>query len=506
MGAEYQRMAVVARGRVRTAAAAAVLVVLGGPAGVALAAGVPIAPASGLPGSPPVTPASTAPAQPLGTVAASHPILHFGAELPASAPIVNNPEPLVCSVGCWEYTFGVPARSASVLVSVKSTVTGPDNSFNADEGFDLYVYGPSNQLAGAANGIGANGQAVELTSPTAGRYSIVVTYAYAYDTASGFDGEVRLMSGHSWKPARATCGLTVSGVKGCFDLPRLQAVPAYDFTTGGVPPVPSSPLGFPFPVTLPLPTSCYADEMVGLDNLQVTHANNPTLKCLRFTTDIQNVGAGPLTAQIPVAGVASDGQVQVGYVPGQCSAYQLVSRPDGAPVSRPAGPCEFHLEHAHFHYNDLLLYALYKAGSGNQLGKQVGVSQKESFCLTDDDYFGYGTAGPNDPRQDVGQPDCNLPRQASAPTPGQPGTGTFVTEGMQPGWGDVYTWDTPDQYIDVTNLQSGVYDVVEETNPTGAILVAGPPHTCAMTQIKVTVSSSSDTVQQLKTVPSISCP
>jgi hypothetical protein len=52
------------------------------------------------------------------------------------------------------------------------------------------------------------------------------------------------------------------------------------------------------------------------------------------------------------------------------------------------------------------------------------VSRKESFCLTDDDYFGYGTPGPNGPHQYVGQPDCNLP--TSLTTPGAaPGSGTF---------------------------------------------------------------------------------
>ena len=492
------------RARVWAAVVSGGMLALGVPA-VALAAGVPVAPSTGLPGAPPVTPKSTSPVQPLGTVGSSTPLLNFHAQLSSSATIVNNPDPVVCAQGCWEYSFKAPKSSPPVLVSIKSTTTGPGGSFNADEGFELYVYGPNNDLTAGANGIGANGQAVELTNPAAGTYTIVVTYAYAYDSGAGFVGEVRQMAGSTWTPAAATCGLTVSGVTGCFDLPQLQAVPAYDFTTGGIPPVPSSPLGFPFPVTLPLPTSCYADEAVGLDNVTVTHATSPTLKCLRFTTDIQNVGAGPLTAQIPAAGVDPSGQVQVGYVPGDCEAYQLVTEANGTQVSRPAGACEFHTEHAHFHYDDLLLYSMYQAGAGDALGPQVGLSQKESFCLTDDDYAGYGTAGPNGPRENVGQPDCNLPRQASAPTQGQPGSGTYVTEGVTPGWGDVYTWDTPDQYIDVTNVPSGVYDVVEETNPTGAILVAGPTHTCAMTQIKLTAGSP-DTVQQLATVPSIPCP
>jgi hypothetical protein len=283
-------------------------------------------------------------------------------------------------------------------------------------------------------------------------------------------------------------------------------VPAYDFTTAGIPPVPSSPLGFPFPVNLPLPTSCYSDETVGVDNAQVTHATDPSLRCLRFTTDIQNVGAGPLTAELPAAGVGPDGRLQAGYVPGQCQAYQVVSRPDGVPVSRPAGPCQFHIEHGHFHYDGLLLYGLFHVGTGGSLGPQVGKSQKESFCLTDDDYFGYGTAGPNGPRLNVGQPDCNLPRQASVPAPAQPGSGTYVTEGITPGWGDVYTWDTPDQYVDVTHASSGLYYLVEETNPGGNILVSGDPQTCARTEIRLTVGASGDSVRVLGTDPTATCP
>ncbi len=494
------------RARVWAAAAGIGVIGLGIPA-TARAGGVPVAPSSGLPGAPPVTPPTSSPARPLGTVDAATPVRDFGASLPTSSPIVYNPDPVVCDVGCWEYTFGVPSgSSAPLLVAVKNTKTGPRGSFNADDGFDLYVYGPDGNLAAGANGIGANGQSAEVTRPRPGTYTVVVTYTYAYDTGSGFLGQVRLLSGPSWTPPQATCGIAVSGVAGCFDLPQLQALPAFAFTASGIPPAPSTPLGFPFPVNPPLPTSCYGDEVIGLDNVQVTRLNNPSLRCLRFTTDIQNVGAGPLTARIPAAGVGSSGQPQVGYVPGECDAYQLVSRPNGSAVSRPAGACEFHVEHGHFHYDNLLLYALYQAGPGTTLGHQVGVSQKESFCLTDDDYFGFGRASVNGPRENVGQPDCNLPREADVPQAGKPGTGTFVTEGITPGWGDVYTWDTPDQYIDVTHVPSGTYDVVEETNPSGAILVAGSPQTCSLAKVHLTVGSLSDSVQVLGTAGSIPCP
>jgi bifunctional DNA-binding transcriptional regulator/antitoxin component of YhaV-PrlF toxin-antitoxin module len=45
-----------------------------------------------------------------------------------------------------------------------------------------------------------------------------------------------------------------------------------------------------------------------------------------------------------------------------------------------------------------------------------------------------------------------------------------VTQGITPGWGNVYTWDTPDQFIDVSHVPSGTYWVVEETIPAGGHL------------------------------------
>jgi hypothetical protein len=100
-------------------AAAAGVLCLASPA-TALASGtpsVPVAPASGLPGAPPVTPPTTSPPRSLGTVDPATPVLQFGAPLPSSAPVVNNPDPVVCSTGCWEYTFIVPRGSASPILT-----------------------------------------------------------------------------------------------------------------------------------------------------------------------------------------------------------------------------------------------------------------------------------------------------------------------------------------------------------------------------------------------------
>ena len=57
------------------------------------------------------------------------------------------------------------------------------------------------------------------------------------------------------------------------------------------------------------------------------------------------------------------------------------------------------------------------------------------------------------------------------------------------GWGDIYTWDTPDQYIDITKVPAGVYDIVTIGNPSGKLDLAGNSRPCATTRIKLTATS-----------------
>jgi hypothetical protein len=215
------------------------------------------------------------------------------------------------------------------------------------------------------------------------------------------------------------------------------------------------------------------------------------------------VGASPIQVQLPwlTTGGGPSGGPTSGFLPGECQAQQVVSTTSGRQVSRPAGPCEFHLEHAHFHYKDLISYSLHRPGPNGAIGPEVARSQKASFCLTDDDYFGFAGTGPNGPRNFVGQPGCNVPAEVTLPPSSQP-AGASVVEGISPGWGDVYTWDTPGQFIDITHVASGTYDVVEKTNPNGALLVAGPDQTCALTVITLNASS----VRVLSTNSSVPCP
>lgn len=475
-------------GGIVVAAAAALVGLFAWPAG-----------AQSPPVGPPTVPPSATPATQIGTLTDTGPVLTFSGAIanPTPLPLVDSPIPVVCAGPCKEFTF-LNNSTHPFLVAIHNTLDLHSDAFNADDGFDLYVYDPSGSLVASQNGIGADGQSVTVSPPAQGTYTIVVTVTYVEDPNTAYVGEVRQEAGSNWAAASCTSG-TIGGVTSdCFLLPTLQAVPAYDLAVTGLPPVASTPVGFPFPVNVPTTNSCYADESLGLDNPSPSGIENPTTRCLRFTSDIRNTGAGTLEVQIPWLTSDGSGAPQSGFLPGECKAQQVVFTSSGTSATRPAGTCEFHPEHAHFHYKNLVSFTLYTPS-----GTQVGTALKESFCLSDDDYFGYDTPGPNGPRQFVGQPGCNVPSDVSAPAGTGGSGGVHVVEGISPGWGDVYTWDTPDQYIDITHVPAGTYDLIEETNPAGELLVGGTlQQTCAMTPLTLTATS----VTAGTPVDSVTCP
>jgi hypothetical protein len=314
-----------------------------------------------------------------------------------------------------------------------------------------------------------------------GVYKVQVTVTYAYNAATKYQGEARIMHGRTWQ--RDHCRRTR-----CLLLPRLKSVPADDMHITGIPPVASTPLGFPIPVDLPTDNSCYVDET----------ADTGATKCLRFTSEVEDVGRGQLHLQLPWLANTKQGP-KSGFLPGQCKARQLIDRTDGTTKHVAAGPCEFHVEHGHFHYKAFVGYALFAVDKHGRTGKLIGRSAKESFCLADDDYAGYGKPRPNGPRQYAGQPGCNLPQNNVADYAKK---GTRVNMGLTPGWGDVYTWDTPDQFIDITHVKPGRYDVIIETNPSGLMTVAGPTHNCSRTRIRL----SKTAVKQGRSKANVRCP
>jgi len=395
-------------------------------------------------------------------LSAAHAVLTFAGEMhnPTPLPTVSNPDPTVCASECELWALHV-GTAKPFLVSLHNA------SDSIDDGFNVYVYDPDGNEVAQSSGIGSNGQAAVVAPTGSGVYTIAVTVTYAYDANAHYLGEARVMARPSWR--LPPCPKH----RPCERLPALDVQPPTDVHVDGVPPVASTPLGFPFPVNAGTPNSCYLDES----------ARTGATRCLRFTSDVGNVGSGPLTLRIPWAAASSSGP-SAAALPGECEATQLITVDGGRPQQHDAGGCEFHAMHGHFHYLNFVEFSLHKVRPDGTTGQQVAASLKESFCLADDGYFGFARPAPNGPRTYVGQPDCNVP---STPTPAS--TDAWITMGLTPGWSDIYTWDTPDQYIDISNTPPGVYDIESRANPARKLAVSGPARPCATTRIRLTDTS-----------------
>jgi hypothetical protein len=157
---------------------------------------------------------------------------------------------------------------------------------------------------------------------------------------------------------------------------------------------------------------------------------------------------------------------------------QVVHWSDGHVTYRNAGPCTFHLQHAHFHYQNMGRYYLYPVNrAGRREPFPVVQSKKVGFCAIDVDYFGFGRAD-SAPRTHS-FPTCNVPSET---TP----TGVWEYMGIGRGWGDVYTWDLPSQYLEISGVPDGVYDVVSVANPDHGVLVQTHSGEVSATRVRLT--------------------
>jgi hypothetical protein len=174
---------------------------------------------------------------------------------------------------------------------------------------------------------------------------------------------------------------------------------------------------------------------------------------------------------------------------------QVIRSTDGSARTRDAGACVFHPQHTHFHYLGLASYALYRAPASDAKtaadlrAKPVVTGTKIGYCLIDVDLF----ANASNPKtlwpRTYSFPTCNVPPGVPA-SPSAP----FAEMGISRGWGDVYTWDLPAQFLDITGVPDGTYDLVSTANPACKLAEAASGMEQAVTRI---VLHGSDPVKTL---------
>jgi hypothetical protein len=164
--------------------------------------------------------------------------------------------------------------------------------------------------------------------------------------------------------------------------------------------------------------------------------------------------------------------------------FQAVHYSDGKIAMRPAGTYSFHVMHFHFHDDNVLAYQLYKVVGGDQL-VQAGRGSKSGFCPANQ-LIGNWRAFDN---------------QAPDPFIGSGDTGTGNCQdpadgvlGLSPGWGDIYRWQRPGQYVEFGNNGDGLYVVRVTLDPDNHVLETNKDDNSSYALIRVVA----DTVQLIE--------
>ena len=339
--------------------------------------------------------------------------------------------------------------------------------------WNLYVEDESTgQTVAEGLDLDSNAQSVLLPRPHNGDYKITIVPFYTdFEQADKqYRGEARVWLDPSQRHAQKTQLL-----------PRIETMPPSNFHIGDVPPIPSNPMGWRYTSPGTFSNSCYTDETIQFGSQ----------RCLRFDNDIRNVGQGPLILRF-----AWSAQT----ITNHCSMEQEIIASDATVSDRDAGPCIFHPQHAHFHYQNMGVYQLYPVDvNGLPAVKPVASSRKVGFCTIDVDYYTFGTDHPGGPRT-YSFPTCNVPNAYEQKSDGPYGpTSPPEYMGISAGWGDIYTWDLPAQYIDITNnVPDGTYEVVSRSNPDGGLLTSNRGSETGVTCVQI----KGNTVKTVKEFPS----
>lgn len=163
---------------------------------------------------------------------------------------------------------------------------------------------------------------------------------------------------------------------------------------------------------------------------------------LRFSATIVNVGQGPFELFATRSSGSSFSVVQRAYgsdgsVSNATPGVQLSWGGDG---------------HNHFHVNNLETYELLRLDNG----VKVGTGAKAGFCFYDTTFY----------RALPGSPSSSVYHPGTACAHDNPNA-TEVTLGVSVGWGDMYGFWLPGQWIDVTNLSDGKYRLRATADPDG---------------------------------------
>ena len=154
-----------------------------------------------------------------------------------------------------------------------------------------------------------------------------------------------------------------------------------------------------------------------------------TSRFLRFSTTTWNAGDGPVEL--------NGGEID--QIAGKQRVQQRVYNSDGTFADYDAGTFQWHIAHAHIHFDD---YALYTLQALNAPGGSTRTASKTTFCIIDTTKISRGATAPKHPVYT---------------TCGQ-------RQGMSVGWGDTYTSNLAGQEMNIDGLPDGDYRLTIEAD------------------------------------------
>jgi hypothetical protein len=263
-------------------------------------------------------------------------------------------------------------------------------------------------------------------------------------------------------------------------LPNLRTVPPLEFTF--IAPLnPANGVYPPDTVNPPAdagglhPISCTADEAA-----PVAAGGFAAQRCLRLTSGPINVGKGPYDMRFDLVGDSLAGNAEVtpeGGTIQRAQMQQVVHLSGGETYRRPAGTYSFHLTHAHFHDNNILTYQLWRVlDSEHGALEPAATGTKSGFCPADQ-LFGQWRRFSQMPSGDFGDGDTPT-GNCFSPSEG------FL--GLTVGWGDVYRWQRPGQYVEFAGNGDGLYVVRSIVDKPGEVLEANETDNVSYAYIRVT--------------------
>lgn len=402
----------------------------------------------------------------------AQPVLWSGSVARNAGHIGEVPE---CASGCDRFDLNVQLpggvwtnKPGGVQVAVRWTgaVFG-DN-------LRLYVY-RGNTLVAKSDGIIAIAQSVLLPAASDGLLKVYV--AYDPDSTTNplrYEGLAEVEYSPNPHPTRRL-------------LPDLEARPQRNLGF--------DPVGIFFDTVSPSFPSCYQSEV----------DEEGARLCLRFDQIFANTGEGPMELRF---------SVPTGTTPEHANVYQRIYWSDSAThfEDRLAGEVHYHGTHSHYHFTSFGLSRIWAVtASGAKSGskpvrerkmKRTFASQlirsgrKVSFCLADTEIDVWARKG-DGPRTYIA-PDCLFPASSDPQS-------DYYVQGITPGWGDIYDYYLPDQFIEVSGVPDGDYIFETVGDPDGLMQEASEANNCTSIRIRLqNMASASRSAQILGPGPACS--